>query len=119
MPAYGSFWCRDIFSLMDIFRGITVNIPRAGDTILLWKDIWTYGNPLQDTLTRLFSFAKNEDISLAQFHNNHALEDNFHLHLSVQAMEEFHVLHGQTEAISLEPLVSDEWITCWGCELQT
>ena len=34
-PTRGSFWWRDVFSLMDIYRGITKCMPAAGDTILL------------------------------------------------------------------------------------
>ena len=39
-PSCGSFWWRDVASLMDIFRGVTTCTVKAGDTALLWKDAW-------------------------------------------------------------------------------
>ena len=40
MPSCGWFWWKDVFSLMDIYRGITKCVLQAGDTVLLWKDDW-------------------------------------------------------------------------------
>lgn len=56
-----------LFSLMDIYRGITTCIPGSSETILLWKDTWDSGVILQDSMPHLFSFSTNEDVSLAQF----------------------------------------------------
>lgn len=113
-PRCGSFWWRDIFSLMDIYRGITSCIPGAGDTVLLWKDLWDPNGVLQDSYRRLFSYAKEEDISLAHYMANPSPEQNFLLPLSAQAREELDQLNEKLSHISLDPLVSDDWVLCWG-----
>lgn len=113
-PRCGSFWWRDIFSLMDIYRGVTSCIPGAGDTILLWKDLWDQSGVLQQTHGRLFSFAREEDISLAQFLAAPEPEQNFHLPLSIQAREEFDDLNERLSHITIDRLKNDDWILCWG-----
>lgn len=114
MPTCGSFWWRDVFSLIDIYRGVTTCVPRAGDTILLWKDIWISDEVLQVKYNHLFSFALDEDISLAKYHDNPEPASNFHLPLSLEARQELDSLNEQLHLVVLEPLVADEWITCWG-----
>ena len=113
-PSCGSFWWRDVFSLMDIYHGITTCIPAAGDTILLWKDVWRDERPLMDTHEHLFSYTKNEDISLAQYYNDIGHEDNFLLPLSMEARSELGNLQEIMEGINLEAMGTDEWILCWG-----
>jgi hypothetical protein len=56
----GSFWWRDVASYFDLFRGITSYSVNAGDTVLLWKDIWAGETPLHDQLPHLFSFSSLE-----------------------------------------------------------
>lgn len=114
MQTCGPFWWRDTFSLIDIYRGVTSCVPRAIDTILLWKDIWLSEQVLQEKYSRLFSFALDEDISLAKFYENPDPASNFHLPLSLEATQELDSLNDQLHTVSLEPLVADEWITCWG-----
>lgn len=63
-PRCGSFWWRDIFSLMDVYTGITTCVPGARDTILPRKDLWGTEGLMQDSYRCLFSFAREEDISL-------------------------------------------------------
>jgi hypothetical protein len=65
-PKCGSFWWKDVTSLMPIFRGVSSCTIGAGDTILLWKDAWC-SPQLCDTAPRLHSFSLNEDISVADF----------------------------------------------------
>lgn len=113
-PRCGSFWWRDIFSLMDIYRGITSCIPGAGDTILLWKDLWDKNGVLQDSYKRLFSYAKEEDISLANFLADPTPDQNFMLPLSIQAREELDGLNEKLSQITLNPLETDDWVLCWG-----
>lgn len=55
---------RDTFSLIDIYRG-AMSVPRGGDAILLWKDVWLPDEVLQDKYNHMFSFSPDEDISLA------------------------------------------------------
>jgi hypothetical protein len=56
--------------------------------VLFWLDIWN-DHLLQNKLPRLFSFAKNKTISVAQFLLNNSIEQQFHLPLSVQAFQEY------------------------------
>ena len=62
----GLFWWKDIFRLIDHYRGIAS--PRIGDgsTFMLWNDVWN-GHFLKNEYPRLFSFAKNQNITLASF----------------------------------------------------
>ena len=42
----GSFWWRDIFSLVSKFREVAVISPGSGRTVLFWHDNWTFnGTP--------------------------------------------------------------------------
>ncbi|KAK8444849.1 hypothetical protein SEVIR_9G211755v4 [Setaria viridis] len=61
-----SFRWKDIMKLCDQYRGITACMAGDGSTILTWNDVWN-GSYLRDQLPRLFSFAKDENVSLAQF----------------------------------------------------
>lgn len=110
MPVCGSFWWRDVFSLIDIYRGITICLPNVGDTILLWKDVWNHSTTSQDSLPHRFSFVHNEDISLAQFVSNLNPADNFQLPLSLQARYEFNNFQDMVNELVLDPMVPDDWV---------
>ncbi len=76
----GSFWWKDILRLNTVFRAISKITPNQGDSFLFWKDLWS-NDILQESMTNLFSFASNEDISLKAFQNQE-LHQNFKLPLS-------------------------------------
>jgi hypothetical protein len=78
----GSFWWRDIFSLNGIYRSITKAEVGDGTSILFWKDFWHSNQLLCEDFPRLFSYAKNEDITVADFTPTTALEDLFTLPIS-------------------------------------
>jgi hypothetical protein len=84
----GSFWWRDVLKLVDLFRGIASCKIGDGSTILFWMDVWN-DHLLQNEFPRLFSFAKNKKISVAQFLLNNSIEKQFHLPLLVQAFQEY------------------------------
>jgi hypothetical protein len=88
----GSFWWRDVLKLADLFRGIVSCKVGDGSTILFWSDVWN-DNLLQQRLPRLYSFAKNKNISVTAFLQNNSLEGQFHLPLSEQALQEYQHLH--------------------------
>ena len=104
----------DVFSLMDIYRGVTTCIPRAGDTILLWKDIPIDDEPLSNKLPHMFTSTREEDISIVQFQDRPQASKNFHLTLSIKALHELTYLQNHMNDLYLEPMMADEWITCWG-----
>jgi hypothetical protein len=75
-----------------------------------------YGNGhfLQQKFPRLFSFAKNKNISVAQFLLNNHLEMQFHLPLSEQAFSEYQELHEIISSIQVDDEAKDSWHYPWG-----
>jgi hypothetical protein len=69
----GSFWWREVLKLADLFRGIAPCKVGDGSTVLFWSDVWD-DNLLQQRLPRLYSFAKNKNISVTAFLQNNSLE---------------------------------------------
>lgn len=77
-----SFWWKDIFRLIPLFRAITITKINSGDTTVFWKNDWNgTGNSLAERFTTLFSFSRNEDISVFGFLNDQSLQKLFHLPL--------------------------------------
>jgi predicted RNA-binding protein len=77
----GSFWWKDILKLANIFRGVASYKVGDGTTMLFWSDIWN-DHLMQHQFPRLFSYAKNKNISVVQFLLNNSIETQFHLPLS-------------------------------------
>jgi hypothetical protein len=59
----GSFWWKDIISLVDEYRSILKCKIGNGSSVLFWKDFWANGEILCEKYPRLFSFALDEDVS--------------------------------------------------------
>jgi hypothetical protein len=57
-------------------------------TMLFWSDVWN-DQLLKQKLPKLFSYAKNKDISMAQFLLNNQIKEQFNLPLFIQAFQEF------------------------------
>lgn len=87
----GSFWWKDIMGLLDDFKGFSRCSVSNGGSCLFWKDLWDYGLLLV-TWPHLFSFAKDQDVSVAQFLAEEEVLDNFFLPLSPTAMSQLHEL---------------------------
>jgi hypothetical protein len=85
----GSFWWRDIFSLVDIYRSITISQIGNGESTLFWKDFWTNGATLCNQFPRLFSFARSEDTAVAEFALTTDLTTLFTLPFSMEAHAEY------------------------------
>lgn len=88
----GSFWFKDVLKQCDKYRGIATAMVGPGDTVLLWEDVWN-GHYLSNELPRLFSFARNRKISVAQYLINPDIQHNFHIPLSHQAAQELQILN--------------------------
>ena len=84
----GSFWWRDLLNLCDKFRGVASCTVGNGTTVLFWLDVWICHH-LQQKLPRLFSFAKDQKISVANFLSVTDMYEHFHLPLSDQAQQEY------------------------------
>lgn len=84
----GFFWWRDLLHLSDKFRGVASCAVGNGTSVLFWLDVWN-GHYPQEKLPRLFSFAKNQKISVAAFLSITDMTSHFHLPLSEQAHQEY------------------------------
>jgi hypothetical protein len=103
----GSFWWRDIFSLVNIYRSITTSKVGMGDTILFWKDFWHSDQLLCDSFPRLFSYSLSEDYSVADFGNSQDLFAHFALPISAQAHDELLEVQQIIQDIEHSPHVND------------
>jgi hypothetical protein len=101
----GSFWWKDVFSLIDIYRSITSCEPGSGNTVIFWKDFWLGQELLCDKFPWLHSYALNEDVSVAKFAQAQDPFSLFALPLSTQA---FHELAQLWEMIQPWTLTSSE-----------
>jgi hypothetical protein len=113
-----SFWWKDLLKLRDMFRGIATCRVGDGTTVLFWSNVWN-GHLLQSKYPRLYSFAKNKQISVAQFLLNNQIEVQFHLILSVQAFQEYQELQQLIQQIQLSPGNKDSWQYIWGNDKYT
>jgi hypothetical protein len=73
----GSFWFKDIMKYCDHFRGIASATIGVGDTVLLCGDVWN-GHHLMSELPRIFSFARNKNISVTEYCSNQTVQQNFY-----------------------------------------
>jgi hypothetical protein len=78
----GSFWWKDVFSLVNEYRSITRSQIGDGSSTLFWKDFWHNEVNLCDAFPRLFSFAIHEDVTVADVANMEERSLLFHLSLS-------------------------------------
>jgi hypothetical protein len=81
----GSFWWRDIFSLVSDYRSVSHCKVGDGKSILFWKDFWLNEEVLCDKFPRLFSYVLEEDVSVADLARTEDLISFFALPLSVEA----------------------------------
>jgi hypothetical protein len=70
-----------------------------GNSIFLWKDRWA-AHTLKETWPHLYSFCKDEDISISQALPAHDMTDLFHLPLSEEALLQFQLF--QAMLLNLE-----------------
>ena len=117
--ARGSFWWKDIFQLINIYRSITCSTVMNGQNTLFWKDFWHDKELLCDKFPRLYSFALNEDASVQELARSDDLLSRFALPLSPEAFAEL----GHVESIFADhPLDVEEpdfKVFPWGNSLYT
>lgn len=104
----GSSWFRDIMKFSDHFRGIAAAKIGQGNTVMRWADVWN-DNYLMNTLPRLYSFAKNKNISVAQQINNTSVHEHFHLPLSQKEFEELQSLNQIIYDLQQQEQCGDSW----------
>jgi hypothetical protein len=110
----GSFWWRDVFSLVHIYRSITSAIVATGDSVLFWKDYWCTDRLLCDDYPRLFSFSINEDSSVADMRLTTDLFESFVLPISVEANDELLQVQQIIQNISGDQTQNDTRTFVWG-----
>jgi hypothetical protein len=74
---------------------------------MFWSDVWN--DLLHNRFPRLYSFAKNKQISVAQFLLNNSIQEQFHLPLSVQAFQEYQDLQQLIQGIQIQSEIKDKW----------
>ena len=114
----GSFWWRDLLHLCDKFRGIAKRTVGNGTSVLFWLDVWN-DQYLKDSLPRLFSFAKNQKISVAQFLSEENMDNNFYLPLSQQDNDEYQQLREIIHSLQVHDEQKDQWTYIWGSSKYT
>jgi hypothetical protein len=88
----GSYWWRDVAALMDNYRSVARPDVKSGETVLFWTDAWNFDEStitLSERFPRLFSFAKDDKISVRDMALMIDRSEEFHRPLSAQAYEEF------------------------------
>ena len=108
----GSFWWKDVMQLSGTFRGVARVIPGDGCSSLFWKDVWfsDTGSALMDTHPRAFSYALNEDDSVARVLRTTDPAMIFSLPLSAQAREEIREIQQGSSHVCLEYGSPDVWV---------
>jgi hypothetical protein len=74
---------------------------------------------LCDQFPRLFSFALDEDINVAELAHAQDLSSKFYLPVLVQAYEELHQILSHLDALVSGPRVNDSRIFPWGNSIYT
>lgn len=109
----GSFWWRDVMSFVTDFRGISAASLGSGQTLLFWKDLWN-GFLFYHKYPRLFSFAKDQDISVHDYLHNEDITGIFNVPLTHQASQECDSMQLDLEEVSINPDTSNSWNYIWG-----
>jgi hypothetical protein len=87
--------------------------PDNPSAVLFWSDVWN-DLLLQNKFPRLYSYAKNRNISVAQFLLNNHIEEQFHLPLSIQAFQEYQQLQDLIQNLQTSGNDKDIWEYTWG-----
>jgi hypothetical protein len=74
--------------MLDQYKGISQGVVGTWDTIMFWKYFWNH-SILQHTYPQLFSFPKDENISVLSVRQHEYLEELFNVPLSEEALDQF------------------------------
>lgn len=109
-----SFWWKDIFRLIPLFQAITSVTVGTGDSALFRKDNWSNHN-LENEFPVLFSYGRNEDVTVQGFLSATDIDQNFHLPLSNQAIQEWGNLNNRLQSLQIVT-ESDKWSYVWNSD---
>ena len=104
----GSFLWRDVLKLHDQFKGWVNGKLGDGKVIALWNDMWE-GHILKLEYPHLFSFAKNQNITVQEAMQAQPFYQLFHSPLSEQAYHQLGDLLSWMQQLHHSQEV-DEWL---------
>jgi hypothetical protein len=99
--------------LSPIFRGIASCQVNNGNMVLFWKDDWN-NTILQDKFPCLYSYAKEEDISVADICYSNNISEIFHLPLSPEAFSQYQEVQVIIQNLNITQQDNDIWTFKWG-----
>ena len=95
--------------LAPIYRAITTVTIGDGSSVLFWKDHWLFPS-MADEFPRLYSYARDEDVSVQGLLTAASIGASFHLPLSAQAMEELRDMQVAAADVTMTLGSKDSWI---------
>jgi hypothetical protein len=101
--------------LNTIYRGIARCTLGDGSTFSFWDDLWS-DSLLSVEYPRLYSFAKNNSISVQSLMLEQDLDAVFFLPLSTQACDELLLLQNCLRGITYDDTTADSWPPVWGAK---
>lgn len=109
----GSFWWRDVMRLNTIYRGIARCTLGDGSTVTFWDVVWL-DSVLSEEYPRLYSFARNTNMSVREMMKEEDLSAILTLLLSAQAHDEMMQLQSYLENLEYDDASNDSWSLIWG-----
>ena len=109
----GSFWWKDILRLNIIYRGIARCTIGNGSIVTFWDDLWT-DDILSSKYPRLYSYAKDQNISVQRIMQTDDIREIFNLPLSEQAMNELMPMQHDIQQVSYDEDSNDVSSFLWG-----
>jgi len=109
----GSFSGKDVLRLNTIYRGIARCTIGNGSTVTFWDDHWTH-DILSSKYPRLYSFAKDQNISLQKIMQTEDISIIFNLPLSEHAMNELLLMQHDIQQVNYDENSIDTWSFLWG-----
>jgi hypothetical protein len=97
---------------MDMYSSVARPEVKGGETMLFWADAWNFdgsANSLSERFPRLFSFAKDDKISVRDMVPLLDRLEEFYRPLSAHAYEEFCFIQDKLDQLQLTPIGHDEW----------
>jgi len=98
--------------LAPIYRAITTVTIGDGSSVLFWKDHCLFPS-MADEFPRLYSYARDEDVSVQGLLTAASIGASFHLPLSAQAMEELRDMQVAAADVTMTLGSRDSWDTIW------
>jgi hypothetical protein len=112
-----SFWWRDLLKLLDSYKGLAMVSVQNGTSCFFWLDLWN-GQVLQQIFPELFSYCRDDKVSVQTVKSTAALSTLFHLPLSNEAYEQFLLLQDMVQTLQLNN-DADQWTYIWGSNIFT